>query len=147
MSQTDKISRLGIAAGVVLLFNAGAAILTAGLIAHAAASCTGTCLAKVGFIVAWGGVGIVSGIYLFRRHNWALWGGCLFFLFQSISVQTSDFFYNLNVGLSLYIALNIDNFTISLNLLAWVAIALLISEYVLRNDTNEGLKTEPESSH
>lgn len=71
----------------------------------------------------------------------------MFFLFQSISVQTSDFFYNLNVGLSLYIALNIDNFTISLNLLAWVAIALLISEYVLRNDTNEGLKTEPESSH
>ena len=134
------------AAGAVLLFNAGAAIVTAGLLAFAVESCPGTCIAKIGLVLAWGGVGIVSGIYLFRRRSWALWGGCLFFLFQSISVQTPDFFYNLNVGLSLYISVESNGSAISFNLLACVAIALLISEYLLRNRTNDGLSSEPESS-
>lgn len=112
-----------------MLFNAGAAVLTGGGLGWLAQSCAAACLGHLMFFIAWGVFGIASGVFLLRRSMWALWGGAVFFLIQALALRTNGFAFNLDVGVTFFLSFSSGGWVVSFNLVAWIAMAILLSEY------------------
>ena len=129
MKRLSTFSRSLYVANALLAFNAITAIGT-GIWYLITDSCTDGCLYLGYFLCGWGLLGLVSAIFLFKKFQWAIWTGSLFFLLQTLSIISKEFYYFLDVGLRFNITISGKNSAVSFNVLAITVIIILIGSFV-----------------
>ena len=129
MKRISTFTRSLYAVNALLVINAVTGIGT-GIWYLMSDACMEGCVYFAYFLFGWGMFGLVNGIFLYKRYQWAIWGGSLFFLLQSIGIITNQFYYYMNVGLRFILKVGEEGSIVGFNLLAIAAIIILIGSYV-----------------
>ena len=129
MKKIENINKFTYGILVILLLNSSFAVLE-GIWNTVQNDCNESCLTFSTFLIIWGSVGIVSGVFIFKKYIFALWGGSLFFLLQALGISTSEFSFHLNYGLNLFVSVGSQQLIIFINILAIIAVIILISAFV-----------------
>ncbi len=92
--------------------------------------------------------GLISSIYLFSKHRWAIMAGIIYFAVQTIEFKTSSFTFSVAHGLKLnWSMVSPDNTQyITLNLSAIIMCIICSYLWVASSDGPEELKTENENA-
>lgn len=136
MKKITTVNKLMYGTLALLLINALIAFFT-GIWQVLQSGCDERCVSFSLFLVAWGVVGLLSGVLILKKYLVAIWGGCLFFLLQALGISASGFSYNLNIGLNLFISVGGERSLIFFNLLALAAIIIMISTFVAEYQKGE----------
>ena len=134
MKRISIFSRSLYVANALLAFNAITGIGT-GIWYVMTDACTDGCLYLGYFLCGWGLLGLVSAIFLFKKYQWAIWAGSLFFLLQTLSIISKEFYYYLDVGLRFNITISSEDFAVAFNILAITAIIILIGSFIREAQT------------
>ncbi len=127
-----KLAKRGIAVtivAIILLINSVMGLAGVAMQLSLNAECTGSCIGWNVFFVGWGVSGLAVGLFLILRNIWAIWLACVLFALVALSIRIGPFVFEPRFGLSFFLGMDTEHSGFSLNILAVIAITLLISAY------------------